>query len=390
MKYIAFYLPQYHQIPENDAWWGEGFTEWVNVKKATPLFRNHYQPHVPYENDYYDLDRDFEKTMRKQIQMAKAGGLYGFCFYHYWFKDGKKLLEKPIERFLEDRSLDMNYCICWANEAWTRTWDGKEKHILMEQEYGDAAEWKAHFEYLEPFFHDERYIKIDNRPVFVIYRPELIDELDEMVKQFKKMAEEAGFPGLLVVSQGSAYANMKDHSSCIDAYILYEPGYTQNETSIRYGGVFGSFVKSPRLWFDNLCNAIKTRIFKGGRVKNGKMTCTILKYDATWRRVLRRKYDNQCKVFPGGFVNWDNSPRRGLNNSRIYLGSTPSKFGKYMKELSVKAKKEAGTDIVFINAWNEWGEGAHLEPDERQKYGYLNALRDAGKAADEETSVITD
>ena len=375
MKYIAFYLPQYHSIPENDEWWGKGFTEWTNVKKARPLYKNHYQPHIPLNENYYDLDIDFQTTMSDQIKMAKENGIYGFCFYHYWFKGGKKLLEKPLEKFLDNKEMNINFCVCWANEAWTRTWDGKERHVLMEQEYGNEEEWKEHIGYLLPFFEDNRYIKINNCPVLVIYRPELIEQLEAMVRIFRDEAQKAGYPDLFIVSQSSVYSNMKEKSGCIDAYILYEPGYTQNEATARYSGIIGSIKKSPNIFLSNVFNAAKTRIFRKLGIKNGKLTCTLLNYDQIWKRIIEREYSQKYTIIPGAFVDWDNSPRRGYNNSRIFIGASPVKFGKYMKKLTDKANKETKLDMIFINAWNEWGEGAHLEPDEKNGYGYLNAIK---------------
>jgi lipopolysaccharide biosynthesis protein len=174
IRSIAIHLPQYHTIPENDEWWGEGFTEWTNVKKAKPLFEGHHQPHVPLSNNYYDLSEN--KALCKQAELAKKYGIDGFCFYHYWF-NGKKLLEKPLEQMLERGTPDFPFMLCWANENWTRTWDGMDKHILMKQEYGFEDD-EAHFDYLLPFFKDDRYIKIDGKPVFLVYRTELFPDIN--------------------------------------------------------------------------------------------------------------------------------------------------------------------------------------------------------------------
>jgi len=166
MKVVALYLPQFHTIPENDTWWGEGFTEWVNIKKAIPLFENHHQPRMPLQDNYYNLaDPD---VMRWQASIAKEHGVYGFCFYHYWF-DGKLLLQKPIENFLENKDIDIHFCISWANEHWTDQWVSEKWNVLIEQRYGERDEWKVHFDYLLPYFKDDRYIKVDEKPVFVIY-----------------------------------------------------------------------------------------------------------------------------------------------------------------------------------------------------------------------------
>ena len=181
MRIIAFYLPQFHNIPENDEWWGDGFTEWVNVKKAEPIYEGHEQPRVPLDGNYYNLLDDDVKIW--QAELAKKYGIYGFCYYHYWF-NGKLLLEKPMEQMLENKKVDLPFCVCWANEPWTRAWVG-EKKVLIGQEYGTEKEWKEHFDYMLPFFRDDRYIKEDNRPLYVIYRPEIIPCLQE-----KKALEE--------------------------------------------------------------------------------------------------------------------------------------------------------------------------------------------------------
>ena len=172
IKVIAFYLPQFHAIPENDKSYGKGFTEWTNVKKAKPLFADHNQPRVPLNQNYYDLLE--QGVMKNQADLAKKYGVYGFCYYHYWFADGKKLLEKPLETMLTDKSVDIPYCICWANENWTRRWDGGNNEVIVEQNYGDRANITRHAQYLTQFFKDERYIKEDGRPLLLIYKPELI------------------------------------------------------------------------------------------------------------------------------------------------------------------------------------------------------------------------
>lgn len=245
MRFIAFYLPQFHTFPENDEWWGKGFTEWTNVKKAKQLFSWQYQPRKPYQDNYYDLDKEFKTTMSWQIRIAKEYGLEGFCFYHYWFENGKKLMEKPIENFLKDQELDMPFCLSWANEPWTRAWDGSSQQVIMPQAYGDKEEWMKHFEYLLSFFKDDRYIKVDEKPMFLIYRIELIPNIDEMLKLWNDLAIKAGFDGLFIVSQGSVYGTTKQKNKLIDAYVLYEPGYTQAEFSFFRGNLLGKFFLSP-------------------------------------------------------------------------------------------------------------------------------------------------
>ena len=178
IKLISFYLPQFHTIPENDKWWGEGFTEWTNVRKAQPLFPGHDQPRIPLEGEY-NLMEDSVKI--RQAELAKQHGVFGFCYYHYWFKGGRQLLEKPAQQMLANRDVDLPFCFCWANENWSKNWDGGNREVIMEQDYGTRSDWEKHFQYLLPFFRDERYITVDGKPLFVIYKPEQIIDLFQMV-----------------------------------------------------------------------------------------------------------------------------------------------------------------------------------------------------------------
>lgn len=382
MKVIAFYLPQFHRIPENDKWWGKGFTEWTNVKKSVPLFRGHYQPRIPLHKNYYDLDKEHEKTMEWQIELAKKYGVYGFCFYHYWFQEGKKLLEKPLENFLDNKNLDLPFCLCWANEPWTRTWSGKAKEIIMPQEYGDREEWVEHFYYFLPFFQDKRYIFYNENPMLVIYRPELIEQLDDMIICWNELAKREGFNGLYIVSQGSAYGTTRKTSGLVDAYILYEPGHTQAEFSVTRTNLIADFKLNPRLFLSVEGQKIKSQLSALLKVKNAKMRTTFLDYDMFWHHILKRKY-NSDNLIPGAFCDWDNSPRRGGRGARIFKNSSPEKFEKYFRLLVKKTKKETKFDMIFINAWNEWSEGTYLEPDEKNGYKYLKAIRKAVKNSSE-------
>ena len=224
MKIIAFYLPQFHNIPENDEWWGDGFTEWVNVKKAKPIFDGHNQPRVPLNHNYYNLLDDDVKIW--QADLAKKYGVYGFCYYHYWF-DGKLLLEKPMEQMLENKKVDIPFCICWANEPWTRAWVGETK-TLIPQKYGSKKEWKEHFDYLLPFFKDPRYILDEGKPLVVIYRPEIIDVLNDMLDYWNELAKNAGFEGLKFAYQSAGMDELpknKRNDSRFDYDIEFQPAY---------------------------------------------------------------------------------------------------------------------------------------------------------------------
>ena len=345
------------------------------MKKSKKLFSWQYQPRIPYNENYYDLDKQFMETMQWQIDSARKNGLYGFCFYHYWFKDGKKLMEKPIERFLQEKDLNMPFCLSWANEPWTRAWDGGEKEVIMPQEYGNKAEWKRHFDYLNGFFEDDRYIKIDNKPMILIYRPELIADLDEMLSLWTKMSMKSGFDGLYIVSQGTIYGTSKNRSKYVNDYILYEPGYTQAEFSLTRGNVVKKLFVDPVLFCHITWQKIKRQIGTCIHSKSVLLNTTVLNYDLFWKRIIRRKYSTN--MIPGAFVDWDNSPRRGLKGARVFKGANPDKFRKYMRALIKKTKSETTKDMIFIDAWNEWCEGAYLEPDSRYGNKYLSAIRDA-------------
>lgn len=374
MRLIAFYLPQFHTFPENDAWWGKGFTEWTNTKKALPLYNGHYQPRTPQDNNYYDLLN--KSTMIRQAALAKKYGVYGFCFYHYWFKDGKKLMEKPLEMFLQDKTIEIPFCLSWANEAFTRRWDGGNEEIIMPQEYGLKEEWKQHFYYLLDFFRDSRYIKQDGKPILIIYRPEICPVMTEMLKYWITLAKEEGLSGLCFIVQGTVFNTTSDIDDTDFNYrIMYEPGYTDCLLAKKeIKSIIKNTFSAPRFMWTHLM----MELFKNSKSDKGMQ---IFSYDEFWKIILRRKNPG-TKYIPGAFTDWDNSPRRG-RAGRMFRGSTPEKFRKYLTQQIKIAKKDYATDMLFITAWNEWAEGAYLEPD--QKYGtkYLQAVKLALKDNDE-------
>lgn len=362
MKIVAFYLPQFHTFPENDKWWGKGFTEWTNTKKAKPLFRGHYQPHTPYKEHYYDLVEEPD-VMVQQAKTAKKYGVDAFCYYHYWFSGGKLLMQKPVERMLQDKKVDIPFCLCWANENWSRRWDGSENSILMAQDYGDKSDWERHFEYLLPFFKDERYLK-DNqgKPIFLIYKPQLIDTLPELLTCWRKLAIDAGLPGICLVSQYPQ--NNSKVLNQFDNWIDFEPSATTSIPGDNFKKAWKISAKyAIEVGFTKLLQLTKIRSYK------------LYNYgDAIEASVKRPMTDR--REWLGAFTGWDNTPRRG-SSSIVYKGSTPKLFQKYV-ELQLKKSIDSGQEgILFINAWNEWAEGAHLEPDEKFGYGYLNALKNA-------------
>ena len=371
MKTIALYLPQFHRIPENDKWWGEGFTEWVNVKKTKSLYEGHRQPRVPLNDNYYDLSD--VNVMRWQAELAKKYGIYGFCFYHYWF-DGHLLLEKPVENFLNEKSIDFHYCISWANEHWTNQWVSLDHKVLIEQRYGEESDWKKHFEYLLPFFKDERYIKIDGKPLISFFRPELIDCRKEMIEYWNRLAKENGLNGICAVFQRTdmLYSTSNPDISMFDYCVEYQP----TSAWIRELAVRQKFQLLRRIKKNVGVFLEKTfKVSAAGIRITPRTGLTFFDYDVIWNRILNDPMVVP-NLIPTAFVDWDNTPRRGTEGW-IIKGSTPKKFEKYLDLLIKKAKKEYPTDFMFIFAWNEWAEGGYLEPDTDNKYAYLEAVKSA-------------
>lgn len=370
MKVIAYYLPQFHETPQNDAWWGKGFTEWVNVKKAKPLYKGHYQPRIPLNHNYYNLLDDNVKKW--QVDLANKYGIYGFCFYHYWFNDGEMLLEKPVEQFLANKELDIHFCICWANEPWTKAWVSKKDEVLIGQNYGSKETWKKHFEYLLPFFKDDRYIKEENQPLFVIYRPEIMPCLNEMLDYWQELARKSGFDGIKFAYQGIWFDQVKNRDdSRFDYDIEYEPGY--GETYLQSSSNKALFNLAKKV--DDVCQKLFN--WKPSQLYLRKVRR--LNYDDVWNAINNHIPEDKKRV-AGAFVDWDNTPRRGTHGL-VIDGATPQKFYKYMRQRIKEVKRKYTSDMIFLFAWNEWAEGGYIEPDERYKYGYLEALK---KALDDE------
>ena len=360
MKIIAFYLPQFHAFPENDKWWGKGFTEWTNVKSGSPQYKDHYQPRVPLNKNYYNLlDLD---TIRWQAEIAKKNGVYGFCFYHYWF-DGKLLMQKPMEMLLENPDIDINYCVCWANETWTKAWAQHSREVLIEQTYSGKKEWENHFNYLLPFFKDKRYIFHNSKPVVVIYRPEQIKDLEQMLLYWNKRAQDNGFEGLCFMSQQSEYDHKNDPAGYLfDNTIQYQPDRAMKINQVQL----------PMLIKRFLC-----RVSLKLGIRTTKYTTYTFNYDKMWKIVLDTQPEDE-KSIPGAFIDWDNTPRY-KERARIFDGYSPEKFEKYLEKQIIHARNDYKKDMIFIFAWNEWGEGGYLEPDEKYGYKGLEAIKTALK-----------
>lgn len=357
MKVVCMYLPQYHSFPENDEWWGKDYTEWVAVRRAKPLYPGHDQPRVPLGGDYYDLDKDGVATLTRQAALARKYGVYGFCIYQYYF-GGKTLMEKPLRTLLAHPEIDINYNICWANETWTRTWYGLSDQVLIAQEYGSRSDWRKLFEYLLPFFRDRRYIKVGNRPVWQIYKTFDIPCFEEMAEAFDEWAKAEGFDGVYIISGKTAAGS--DSRGHIDGYYYFEPGYT-----LKYGlGLAGKAAYD----MGTLMRTVRNDLL-------GKRCGYVLERAVSGKRIMDSitSRDYAENEFPGILPDWDNTPRRG-HKGLVYKGMNPQMFEQSLRVLKEKvAGREA--DFVYVNAWNEWGEGAYIEPDESRGYAYLEAIK---------------
>ena len=373
MKIITFYLPQFHEIPENNEWWGKGFTEWVNVKKAQPLYEGHEQPRVPLNENYYNLlDSNVQVW---QAKIAKEYGVYGFCYYHYWF-NGKLLLEKPMENMLKNRDIDIPFCLCWANEPWTRAWVGETK-VLIPQLYGEKREWKEHFDYLLPFFKDSRYICDDGKPLVVIYRPEVIECLNEMLDYWNELAIQEGFEGLTYAYQNIDFDLKADKDDSRFKYnIEFQPLYARHDMFKNKHKYIKAFRRKVAAFVEKNFGFDLMRYGVGFFNKSNQIS-----YDEAWNKILTRKPETEKNV-PGAFVGWDNTPRKG-ERGEIFVGDTPEKFEKYLTQQIIRAKNIYNKDMIFMYAWNEWAEGGYLEPDTRSGFRNLEVIKNALKSTNE-------
>jgi len=355
-KVIAFHLPQFHRIPENDRWWGDGFTDWTNVRRARPLYEAHQQPRVPLGGRYYDLTD--AATREWQANLAREYRVDGFCYYHYWF-NGKKLLEQPAEAILASGSPDFPFCFSWANESWTRSWDGTTRDVLIQQDYGGEPEWRTHFDYLLPFFSDRRYLTYQGKPMFLVYRPQDFPAISRMFAAWQRWAQDAGLPGISFIKTLTCFDDNLGGPEYA-ASVAFEPWL-----AIRRRTPFALRAR----WFAE--RAVRALLRSFGACRSHEWP-----YEEIWENMIARKY--AADEFRGAFVGWDNTPRRG-EHARIVSGATPKAFGRCMRRQLAAAASE-GSSFVFVNAWNEWAEGAALEPDEADGYAYLEQLRDAVEA----------
>jgi lipopolysaccharide biosynthesis protein len=342
VKGIAFYLPQFHPIPENDRWWGPGFTEWTNVTRARPSFVGHYQPQLPADFGFYDLR--VADTRAKQAEVARAHGIHGFCYYYYWFS-GQRLLETPVEAMRESGEPDFPYCLCWANENWTRRWDGADREILIAQQHLPGDDDRLLRDLL-PHFRDPRYIRIDGRPLFIVYRIGVMPNIARTAQRWREIARSEGI-GELYLCAAKTYDTGDPTFYGFDAVVEFPPhGLRTVPMHDRLDFLDPEFSGSVVDYRQFVVDCVSTR-------------------DPSY--MLHRT------VMPG----WDNTARR-MHQALVFAHASPEVYELWMREVVARAySKPPSERLVFINAWNEWAEGAHLEPDRRFGRQYLEATQRA-------------
>ncbi|WP_300673875.1 glycoside hydrolase family 99-like domain-containing protein [Soonwooa sp.] len=361
IQYLAIYLPQYHPIPENDEWWGKGFTEWTNVTKAKPLFKGHYQPILPADLGFYDLR--VAETQEEQAKLAKQYGIDGFIYYQYWFGNKKMLLEKPAENMLKNDKIDIPFCFCWANETWKGIWHGlKESAVLIEQVYPGKQDYIDYFNYLLPFFQDKRYIMVDGKPMFYIYKIKDIPDLDLFLSTFNDLAKENGFAGIHFISIG-----YPDLSIVKDDDRVFGAVASDSFNKIRYN--YDPFFSNRTLRHYEL--RLKKKIGYTDNVIHRKRPL-IIDYKRVAEELIVQI--NNPKIIPCAVPNWDNSARSG-NKSMVFHNATPERWEKYLEKIVTELKKHPeNPQLVVIKSWNEWAEGNYLEPDRKYGHQWLQAV----------------
>ena len=363
VRVLAFYLPQFHPIAENDRWWGPGFTDWRSVVSGLPRFKGHHQPQLPADLGFYDLR--LEETRLAQADMARAFGIHGFCYYHYWFS-GTRLLEAPFERVLRSGKPDFPFCLCWANESWTRAWDGLESQVLIRQEYSrdDNVE---HIAWLLRAFSDRRYIRIDNRPLLLIYRIDSIPDSRALVDLWQQEARSHGLEGIYLCAVKGGFLEMPERAILdlgFDAVVDFQPNRHDFPSPRSLSGLAYKLARER----------LPHRLYQ--RLKVAVTANKIIDYDALVSKQVAEDWPKTYRKLPCVFPSWDNSARR--RSATIIQNSHPQTYGLWLRSSIEKVQDYPPSErLVFINAWNEWAEGCHLEPDSRNGRDFLRATQDA-------------
>lgn len=346
VKLIAFYLPQFHPIPENDQWWGKGFTEWRNVVSTRPLFPGHYQPHLPEELGFYDLR--LAETRQAQAELAEKSGIHAFCYYHYWFH-GRRLLHRPLDEVLASGEPSFPFLLCWANEPWTRTWTQRGEDVIVDQRYSEEDHLE-HLRWMARVFADPRYFRIEDKPVLLVYRASHLSDPLTTTRAWREEARGLGLGELFLCRVESSGTEKSDPAEVgFDAAVEFQPDWQSLRRVRRVG--------------DGLRQPLRMRGLPHGT--------RVYAYDEFQMR-MTEKPDPGYLRFPCVTPGWDNTPRRQQGGGVILHGSTPERYGHWLNQAISHAPVVNGTKIVFVNAWNEWAEGNHLEPDLRFGSAYLD------------------
>jgi lipopolysaccharide biosynthesis protein len=357
LKAIAFYLPQYHPIPENDQWWGKGFTEWRNVTQATPSFPGHHQPHLPADLGFYDLR--LPEAREAQAALAKEYGIYGFCYYHYWF-NGRRILERPFNDVLNSGKPDFPFCLCWANENWTRAWDGNSRDMLLQQTYNKEDD-RQHIRSLANAFRDERYIRIHGKPLFLVYRASLIPDPLKTTSIWREEAQKMGLDDLYLCRVESNFSGEHGDPTQLgfDAAVEFQPNSNLDFEHIARP------LRRTKLWHWSRKLRLSNTAYKDNQ---------IYEYASLAEQMMKAE-SPLYKRFPCVTPAWDNTARR-KGGANIFKGSTPAIYEKWLNHIIEKLPgANLDANIIFINAWNEWAEGCHLEPCQKWGHAYLEATQ---------------
>lgn len=356
-KIVALYLPQFHQTEYNSNWWGEGYTDWVACQNAKSLFAGHMQPRIPLDNSYYDLTDIL--ALEKQSRLAEKYSLDGFAVYHY-YSVGSVLLDKPLKLMRDCEEFKTQFYLFWANESWRRTWFGNDNELLWEQKYGDLADWRLHYEYCLEYFRCDKYMKIGNKPIFAIYKSWHFNKVEQFIDAWNDWARKDGFEGIYFVKS----LGRKDDKELgkFSAIVTREPNYSFAFNESFFEKLIRIFITRTRAIF----NKSKLSDYFGKRVVFQS------DYKKVWQKIVD-KTPYAPHVFPGAFVDWDATPRKGYE-ATIVTGASPEVFEHFFQKL-YRNSDEASCPMIVLNAWNEWGEGAYLEPDEHHRFKYLEAIK---------------
>jgi len=378
IRIYAYYLPQFHETEENNKWWGKGFTEWDNVRGAKPLFQNHSQPRVPLNKNYYDLSKP--ETISWQANLAREYGVSGFSIYHYW-SNGTQLLSRPVNLIINNKWIDINFHLTWANHPWTRSWKnntGFRNEILMEQNYEEGEkDREKHYEYIINIMKDSRYTQYNKKPLFNIYRPYDIPKVGQYLDGLREFATKELNQELHINSMIQYPPKDNTFTEYIDSISLFQPGTVMfNTDSLANSDLSAkNILQKMRTELINSSESFRL-IFNRFRPKKIKK----YHYDEVWKALLKQSLEESYlgkPIIKGAFTDWDNTARYG-EEATIYFGSSPEKFRMYMRELvEIVKNSDSQEKLIFINAWNEWGESAYLEPDEEYKFSYLEAIKDS-------------